>query len=239
MAKKQPSLSLIDLHLDYLRASAKDDLAGWHRALLRGCGRRVLGGRECGLYEKRGGRRVTWVEVKNLAHHIAGGGPGALDGLTALQVLDLNTSCSWRRRCRAARRADGAADLNLQFCSGLTSLPSLDGLTALQTLNLGGCTGLTSLSLDGLTALQTLDLGGCSGLTSLSLDGLTALQKLDLRHCSGLTSLSLDGLTALQTLNLRGCSSLTSLSLDRADGAADAPPGRLLEPDVAAAARPG
>ena len=30
-----PSLSLIDLHLDYLRASAKDDLAGWHRALLQ------------------------------------------------------------------------------------------------------------------------------------------------------------------------------------------------------------
>ena len=41
----------------------------------------------------------------------------------------------------------------------VTSLPSLDGLTALQQLNLCGCSGLTSLpSLDGLTALQTLDL---------------------------------------------------------------------------------
>ena len=37
------TLSLIDLHLDYLRASAKDDLARWHAALLRGCGRRKLG----------------------------------------------------------------------------------------------------------------------------------------------------------------------------------------------------
>ena len=29
------TLSLIDLHLDYLRASAKDDLARWHAGLLR------------------------------------------------------------------------------------------------------------------------------------------------------------------------------------------------------------
>ena len=40
------TLSLIDLHLDYLRASAKDDLARWHALLLRGCGRRTLGGNQ-------------------------------------------------------------------------------------------------------------------------------------------------------------------------------------------------
>lgn len=40
------TVSLIDLHLDYLRARAKDDLARWHAALLRGCGRRKLGGDE-------------------------------------------------------------------------------------------------------------------------------------------------------------------------------------------------
>ena len=119
----------------------------------------------------------------------------------------------------------------------IAQLPSLDGLTALQTLNLG-LLGLTSLpSLDGLTALQTLDLSGCSGLTSLpSLDGLTALQTLTWTAAEpdvavarraaalqtltcrllGLTSLpSLDGLTALQTLDLSRCSGLTSLpSLD-------------------------
>ena len=39
------TLSLIDLHLDYLRASAKEDLVRWHAALLRGCGRRTLGKR--------------------------------------------------------------------------------------------------------------------------------------------------------------------------------------------------
>ena len=62
------------------------------------------------------------------------------------------------------------------YNSGETSLPSLDGLTELQTLRLNGCSCLTSLpSLDGLTALQTLDLEGCSALTSLpSLDELRA-----------------------------------------------------------------
>ena len=73
----------------------------------------------------------------------------------------------------------------------------------LQTLKLGGCSGLTGLpeSLGGLTGLQTLDLGGCEGLTGLpeSLGGLTRLQTLYLRECSGLTGLpeSLGGLTGL------------------------------------------
>ena len=30
-----------------------------------------------------------WAESKNVAHHIAGGGPGALDGLTSLRTLNL------------------------------------------------------------------------------------------------------------------------------------------------------
>ena len=47
-----------------------------------------------------------------------------------------------------------------------------------------------SLSLDGLTALQTLDLCCCEGLTSLpSLDGLMALQTLNLIGCERLPSL--------------------------------------------------
>ena len=68
-------------------------------------------------------------------------------------------------------------------------MQSLEGLTALQKLDLSGCAGLTSLSFDGLVALQTLDLRGCRGLTALSLTGLTALQELELGGCSGLTSL--------------------------------------------------
>ena len=52
-----------------------------------------------------------WEEGKTVLRHLSGGGPGALDGLTALQTLDLKEQ------------------------KGLTSLPSLDGLKALQTLD--------------------------------------------------------------------------------------------------------
>ena len=36
-------LSMIDLHLDYLRCRGKSELPGWHAELLRGCGRRTVG----------------------------------------------------------------------------------------------------------------------------------------------------------------------------------------------------
>jgi predicted mannosyl-3-phosphoglycerate phosphatase (HAD superfamily) len=60
----------------------------------------------------------------------------------------------------------------------------LSALTALQTLDLGGCQQLTGLpeGLSALTALQTLDLQECKRLTGLpeELSALTALQRLDL-----------------------------------------------------------
>ena len=46
MDREARTLSLIDLHLEFLRARAKDDLVRWHAALLRGCGRRKLGENE-------------------------------------------------------------------------------------------------------------------------------------------------------------------------------------------------
>ena len=86
------ALSLIDLHLDYLRVRAKDDLARWHAALLRGCGRRKLGtdegtaddaywGRSCGGLPSSSGQHHL--------HHLRGCGwePTALAGeLTHLTI---------------------------------------------------------------------------------------------------------------------------------------------------------
>jgi len=80
------TLSLIDLHLDYLRASAKEDLVRWHAALLRGCGQRVLGhweeGREDDAYWGRNG----WA---NVLHHLRGCGweAGALGGEVTVLYL--------------------------------------------------------------------------------------------------------------------------------------------------------
>jgi hypothetical protein len=109
--------------------------------------------------------------------------------------------------------------LDLSYCRGLTSLPELSVLTGLQILDLSYCRGLTSLpELSTLTALQTLYLVCCYGLTTLpELSTLTALQTLDLSECSGLTALpELGTLTELQTLNLSDCVNLTTMPcLDR------------------------
>ena len=64
------TLSLIDLHLDYLRARAKDDLARWHAALLRGCGRRELGKDEGTADDAYWGRDGGG----NVRHHLRGCG---------------------------------------------------------------------------------------------------------------------------------------------------------------------
>ena len=68
------TLSLIDLHLDYLRARAKDDLARWHAALLRGCGRRKLGEDERTADDAYWGGELTHGGRGNVMHHLRGCG---------------------------------------------------------------------------------------------------------------------------------------------------------------------
>jgi len=99
-----------------------------------------------------------------------------------------------------------SGSLNLEGCTGLTSLP--DNLTCSDSIDLEGCTGLTSLP-DNLTCGGSLYLRGCTGLTSLP-DNLTCGGYLDLEGCTGLTSLP-DNLTCSDAIDLRGCTGLTSL----------------------------
>jgi hypothetical protein len=96
--------------------------------------------------------------------------------------------------------------LNLGGCTGLTSLP--EGLHVGGGLDLSGCTGLTSLP-EGLHVGEWLDLRGCTGLTSLP-KGLHVGDGLNLGGCTGLTSLP-GGLHVGGWLYLRGCTGLTSL----------------------------
>ena len=87
------TLSLIDLHLDYLRARAKDDLARWHAAFLLRCDLRRIGGEA----PKRGGG-AKWMEegywgggegVRRFIYHLGcsklGAGP-ELNKLARVQV---------------------------------------------------------------------------------------------------------------------------------------------------------
>ena len=87
--------------------------------------------------------------------------------------------------------------LDLSGCTGITSLP--DNLTVGSWLDLSGCTGITSLP-DNLTVGGNLDLRD-TGITSLP-DNLTVGRWLDLRD-TGITSLP-DNLTVGGWLYLSG-----------------------------------
>ena len=90
----------------------------------------------------------------------------------------------------------------------LTSLPeSVGECTALQKLDLSGCSNLVSLPkrMGECTGLRTLFLSSCSGLVSLPerLGECTGLQTLWLDGCSGLVSLpDLSGLAQLKVGSL-------------------------------------
>ena len=78
------TISLIDLHLDYLRASAKADLAQWQAGLLQRCGRRKLGvneGRGDDSYWGEDGRR-------HVLHHLTGCEPSAI----STEIVEVNLS---------------------------------------------------------------------------------------------------------------------------------------------------
>ncbi|KAK3241197.1 hypothetical protein CYMTET_49014 [Cymbomonas tetramitiformis] len=96
---------------------------------------------------------------------------------------------------------------------------ALAPLTALTSLNLSYCSGVTDEgvgALASLTTLTSLDLSYCSGVTDEGVRGLaplTALTSLNLSYCRGVTDegvRALAPLTALTSLELSGCSKVTS-----------------------------
>ncbi len=94
------------------------------------------------------------------------------------------------------------------------NVDALKGLSALQTLDLGGSTALQNVdALKGLTGLQELGLVNCKALKSVdALKGLTDLQKLYLTDSDELQNVdALKRLTALQTLALSTCTALQNV----------------------------
>ncbi|GLU08350.1 hypothetical protein SLE2022_252680 [Rubroshorea leprosula] len=101
--------------------------------------------------------------------------------------------------------------LSVEGLPNLGFIPSIDGLTSLQTVYLSRLPNLRFIpSLDGLTSLQTINLFGLPNLRfTPSLNGLTSLQNLAFSECeieclpSGLSSC-----TALKRLEVRSCHNL-------------------------------
>jgi hypothetical protein len=102
--------------------------------------------------------------------------------------------------------------LDLGGCTALTSLPS-SGLSVGGSLSLRGCTGLTSLPSSGLSVGGDLYLYGCTALTSLP-SGLSVDGYLDLGGCTGLTSLP-SGLSVGGSLDLGGCTGINKSEISK------------------------
>ncbi|GKV48802.1 hypothetical protein SLEP1_g55594 [Rubroshorea leprosula] len=108
------------------------------------------------------------------------------------------------------------SELLIEHCLSLTTIPSLDGLSALEKLELFSYDGLTSLpiGLGSCISLQLLEINGCQNLNSIpSINGLTSLERLNLICCHGLTCLpiGLDSCISLQLLKIFQCQNLNSI----------------------------
>ena len=109
-------------------------------------------------------------------------------------IADFESATGYKLEIRD-ERPYYSGSLDLEYCTGITSLP--DGLTVEGSLNLAG-TGITSLP-EGLIVGGSLNLYG-TGITSLP-DGLAVGGGLYLRG-TGITSLS-KGLTIGESIYLR------------------------------------
>ncbi|MDG1478824.1 MAG: hypothetical protein P8R54_04500 [Myxococcota bacterium] len=129
-----------------------------------------------------------------------------LGSLTQLETLEV----------RGASLPQGHAALKLKSLTlnYMSTPPRLTQLTkTLQSLYLGSMQQLELSGLEDLTALRSLSITSCRGLTALpGVEVLTKLEVLDLRYCESLSTLpDLSTLTALHTLNLNRCAALKSI----------------------------
>ncbi|GLT30878.1 hypothetical protein SLA2020_056590 [Shorea laevis] len=188
----------------------------------------------------RGMKRLKeWVEVVD---DVAAGSQGVIvfPCLEKLLISECPLLKTWSMGGFSSHHK--LSKLRIDRCSNLTAIPGLDGLSALEKLELLSCDGLTSLpiGLGSCISLQLLEIGECRNLNSIpSIHGLTSLETLKLVHCDGLTSLpiglgscislqlleirkcrnlnsipSINGLTSLETLKLFHCDGLTSLAIE-------------------------
>ena len=92
---------------------------------------------------------------------------------------------------------------------GIKRLPKLDG--GITSLDLNGCTSLTSLPENLPAGITSLNLPRCTSLTSLPENLPAGIHYLELSSCNSLTSLPENLPAGITYLNLHGSTSLTSL----------------------------
>eukprot|EP00892_Ulva_mutabilis_P009473 jgi/Ulvmu1/6899/UM031_0105.1 len=142
------------------------------------------------------------------------------DSIGALTTL---TSLSFKDSSKVKFIPDCIADLlSLRFlsfenCYMLSQLPDVNGLRAVENLDLSHCESLLSLpeSIETMTAARSLTIDGCASISMLphTISSMKALRRLSARDCRKLIRLpkSIGGLHALANLDLRGCETIRAL----------------------------
>lgn len=115
--------------------------------------------------------------------------------------------------------------INVSNCTNLDYLKLNDGMVtySLKSVDLTGCTALTSFVLDNCpqitsinfsdaTSLRTVGLYRCSSITSVDFSYNTNLESVNLGG-TGITTLNLSGKSNLRTLDLAACTSLTIIDI--------------------------
>jgi len=128
--------------------------------------------------------------------------------------LGLQSGCGWV----LLQQMTALESLEISKCNGLTELPeSMRSLTSLQSLNIYSCSALGMLPewLQELQSLQKLSITYCHSLTSLpqSLGQLLSLQQMIIDSCDSLSSIpqSVDQLCSLQEMIIERCPTVNSL----------------------------
>ncbi|XP_016704749.2 uncharacterized protein [Gossypium hirsutum] len=146
-----------------------------------------------------------------------------------LEVLPITGGCSSLEKLRIcdceklSKIGDGLStstclkELDLRYCSDLSSIPNLEGFSSLQNLSVKRCDKLEVLPITGgCSSLEKLRIVGCGKLSKIG-DGLstsTCLKELDLGDCPDLSSIpNLEGFSSLQFLSVHRCLKLEVLPI--------------------------
>jgi hypothetical protein len=125
--------------------------------------------------------------------------------------------------CYGAVHSHGVHLSEDRGCGGATGEWVLElGFTMLTTLDLRHCTMTDAevLAVGTLTALTSLELGGCRNVTDVAvaaLSGLTGLTELDQGVVTDVAVETLGGFTSLTELDLEGCN-VTNVGVSRLSG---------------------
>ena len=136
-----------------------------------------------------------------------------LSGCTSLEVLTINNALNLTTVDFTDTTAIKTIDLG--GCQGITGVLNVSNKTDLTSLTMGALIRVTSLNVTGCTNLVSIDASACSQLSTVQgLSGCTSLTTLTLNG-TGLTSVDVTSNSALATLNVANCSSLTNLNAMR------------------------